>query len=65
MRLLGRVGAKVVMALELPRNEDGQVLAEYAIIVACVVVVCVTILTAVGLNVSALYSKISTNFPTP
>jgi Flp pilus assembly pilin Flp len=65
MELLGRVGAKVVMALELPRDEDGQVLAEYAIIIATVAVVCIAILTAIGLNVSTLYSKISTNFPSP
>lgn len=64
MELLGRVGAKV-MALELPRDEDGQVLAEYAIIIATVAVVCIAILTAIGLNVSTLYSKISTQFPTP
>lgn len=63
MELLGRVGAKV-MTLELPR-EDGQVLAEYAIIIATVAVVCIAILTTIGLNVSTLYSKIITNFPSP
>ncbi|HEY2371494.1 MAG TPA: hypothetical protein VGH82_03010 [Gaiellaceae bacterium] len=65
MDLLGRVGAKVVMALEVPRDEEGQVLAEYAIIVGTVAVVCIAILTAIGLNVSSLYSKISADFPTP
>jgi Flp pilus assembly pilin Flp len=64
MDLPGRVGAKV-MILELPRDEDGQVLAEYAIIIGTVAVVCIAILTAIGLNVSTLYSNISTNFPSP
>jgi Flp pilus assembly pilin Flp len=65
MKLLGRVGVKVVMALQLPRGEDGQVLAEYAIIVGAVVVVCVGILTTIGVNLSSLYSKIAADFPTP
>jgi Flp pilus assembly pilin Flp len=64
MELLGRVGAKV-MILELPRDEDGQVLAEYAIIIGTVAVVCIAMLTAIGVHVSALYSEISTNFPSP
>lgn len=65
MELLGRVGVRVLMALQVPRGEDGQVLAEYAIIIATVAVVCIAILTAIGLHVSTLYSKISTDFPSP
>jgi Flp pilus assembly pilin Flp len=43
--------------------EDGQVLVEYALILAAVAVVCVGLVTSIGIHVSDLYNQIGTLFP--
>jgi pilus assembly protein Flp/PilA len=50
-RLVGRVQAV--------REEDGQAMVEYALILALVSVASILILTTLGTNVSAVYQSIS------
>ena len=44
-------------------DEDGQALVEYALIIAAVAVVCVVIVSAIGLSVSSMLSNVTTLFP--
>lgn len=43
----------------LLRNESGQDLLEYALLVALIALVCVAVITSTGTNVQAIFSKIS------
>jgi Flp pilus assembly pilin Flp len=47
---------------KLRRREEGQALVEYALILFLVSIVSFTVLTAVGGNVSTMYSRIATDF---
>ena len=40
-------------------NEDGPTAVEYAVMLALIIVVCVTAITAVGTNTSKVYSNAS------
>jgi pilus assembly protein Flp/PilA len=42
------------------RREEGQALVEYALILGLISVVAITLLTAVGTDVSQILSKVST-----
>jgi Flp pilus assembly pilin Flp len=44
-------------------REDGQVLAEYAILVGLIAVVCVGVVTTLGVSVSGLFSQVMANWP--
>ncbi|HMI99082.1 MAG TPA: Flp family type IVb pilin [Gaiellaceae bacterium] len=50
----------IVKAFARIRREDGQALAEYALILALVAVVCIGALTVLGTSISAQLSAIST-----
>ena len=44
------------------RDESGQALAEYGLIVALIAVVCIAILTALGLAISGKLGEVSAAF---
>jgi Flp pilus assembly pilin Flp len=44
-------------------REDGQVLAEYAILVGLIAIVCVGVVTTLGVSVSGLFSQVMANWP--
>jgi pilus assembly protein Flp/PilA len=46
------------------QREDGQALVEYALILALIAVVSITVLTALGTGVSAELQKIADKLPT-
>jgi Flp pilus assembly pilin Flp len=60
MRMMDRLLARLVSQ---GTAEEGQVLVEYALILAAIAVVCVALVSAIGLKVSTLYSEIATLFP--
>jgi pilus assembly protein Flp/PilA len=43
------------------REEDGQALVEYALILALIAVVTIAVLQAIGVNVSKILNKVSTS----
>jgi Flp pilus assembly pilin Flp len=45
------------------RNEDGQDLLEYALLVALIAIVAVTAVTAAGLKVDAIFNQIVSDLP--
>jgi Flp pilus assembly pilin Flp len=45
------------------RAEAGQAMVEYALIIACLVILAVTGLTATGTDVASLLSKVANGFP--
>ncbi len=47
----------------LRRNEDGQDLLEYALLVALIAIVAVTAVTAAGVKVDAIFDKIVADLP--
>jgi pilus assembly protein Flp/PilA len=44
-------------------REEGQALVEYALIVALIAVVAITMITLAGQNVSKIFSTIANNLP--
>ena len=42
------------------RDEEGQDLIEYALLVALIALVCVAVVTSTGTNVQGIFEKIST-----
>lgn len=42
------------------QNEDGPTAVEYAVMLALIIVVCITAITAVGSNASAKFQQIAT-----
>jgi pilus assembly protein Flp/PilA len=42
------------------KNEEGQALAEYGLILALIAVICIVALTALGTNVAAKLTEIAT-----
>jgi pilus assembly protein Flp/PilA len=42
-------------------SEDGPTAVEYAVMLALIVVVCITTVRAVGVNASALFSEVASN----
>jgi pilus assembly protein Flp/PilA len=49
----------------LVRNESGQDLLEYALLVALIALVAVATVTSTGTNVSAIFGRITTALATP
>lgn len=49
--------------VELVRQEDGQALVEYALLVALIALVAFGAVNFFGLGVSRLYSKVVVNWP--
>ena len=60
-QLFGVRLAMMLQSLSAPslKREEGQTLAEYALILALIAVVVVVIVTALGSQVSSVFSKIS------
>ena len=54
MRKLGQ------FALNFLKNEDGPTAVEYAVMLALIIVVCITAITALGTNASNTFSYVST-----
>jgi pilus assembly protein Flp/PilA len=46
------------------RNEEGQDLLEYALLVALIAIVCVAAVTTAGENVDAIFTQIGTDLAT-
>ena len=46
-------------------SEDGPTAVEYAVMLALIVIVCLTAITAVGNNASATFSGVATAIATP
>lgn len=46
------------------RNEEGQDLLEYALLVALIAIVAVVAVTSAGKSVEAVFQKIATDIPT-
>lgn len=44
----------------LNREESGASMVEYALLVALIAAACIVILTALGLNISALFGRVNT-----
>jgi pilus assembly protein Flp/PilA len=42
------------------RNEDGPTAVEYAVMLALIIVVCITAITALGTNASSTFSYVAT-----
>lgn len=46
---------------QLIQNEDGPTAVEYAVMLALIVVVCITAITAVGTNANKIFNNVSLN----
>ncbi len=58
-----RIPAVAVLAVQRLRDrEDGQALAEYALIIGLIALVCVAALTALGLNVASKLQGVADAF---
>jgi pilus assembly protein Flp/PilA len=55
--MLSRLQRQVVDFL---RNEDGPTAVEYAVMLALIIVVCITAITALGTNASNTFSYVAT-----
>ncbi len=55
--MLSRLQRQVVDFL---RNEDGPTAVEYAVMLALIIVVCITAITALGTNANNTFSYVST-----
>jgi pilus assembly protein Flp/PilA len=51
---------RILKALERFREEDGAGLAEYALLLVLIAVVCIVALTALGGSISSVFTEIST-----
>jgi len=58
-KLLSLPNRTYLAVLALRDREDGQALVEYALLVSLIAVVSIGILTAVGTNVAAIFTKIN------
>ena len=45
-------------------SEDGPTAVEYAVMLALIVIVCLTAITAIGTNANATFNAVSTSMPT-
>ena len=48
------------LATDFCRSEDGPTAVEYAVMLAMIIVVCITAITAVGTNANKTFTKTST-----
>jgi len=46
------------------QREDGPTAVEYAVMLALIIVVCITAITAVGTNANATFANVSSNLTT-
>jgi len=46
------------------RREDGPTAVEYAVMLALIIVVCITAITAVGTNANTTFTNVATNLTT-
>ncbi len=46
-------------ALDFLRNEDGPTAVEYAVMLALIIVVCISAISALGSNANATFSKVA------
>jgi pilus assembly protein Flp/PilA len=59
VEVLRAIHMRTILALStLKRREEGQALVEYALLVSLIAVVSIAVLTALGHNVSSIFSKI-------
>jgi len=54
---------KVKVLLGRIREDDGQALVEYSLLISLIAIVCIAGVGTFGLRVSALYSQVVTLFP--
>ena len=45
-------------AVDFLKNEDGPTAVEYAVMLALIIVVCITAITALGSNANATFTKV-------
>ena len=50
-----------VVAVALRDREEGQALVEYALLLSLIAIVSIAVLTALGTNVSSIFSSINQN----
>lgn len=62
MRLSGMV-ARLFIGSRRIRDERGQAMVEYALLISLIAMVCIVIVQAMGLSLSSLYSTINSKFP--
>ncbi|MBM4069576.1 MAG: Flp family type IVb pilin [Planctomycetes bacterium] len=55
--MLSRLTRQVV---EFVRREDGPTAVEYAVMLALIIVVCITAITAIGTNANAKFATVAT-----
>lgn len=54
---------KILLDLTRPtENQEGQALAEYALVLAFIAIVCVAAVTAIGLAISGAFGNIAGSF---
>jgi Flp pilus assembly pilin Flp len=64
MKIAGRLHEEILGRLGcLARDDSGQALVEYALLLSLIALVAFGAVNAFGLGVSSLYSKINANFP--
>ena len=49
------------LAVEFLRNEDGPTAVEYAVMLALIIVVCITAITTLGTNAMNTFSSVGTS----
>ena len=54
---------KLKVVLDRIREDDGQALVEYSLLISLIAIVCIAGVGTFGLRVSALYSQVVTLFP--
>lgn len=50
--------------VEFVRNEDGPTAVEYAVMLALIIVVCITAITAIGTNANATFGEVGRTMAT-
>jgi Flp pilus assembly pilin Flp len=63
MNVISRLHDRLADARLAPQHDDGQVLVEYALLVSLIVIVCVGVITTLGLTTSGLFSQVVQNWP--
>ena len=51
----------IARAVRFLRDEDGPTAVEYAVMLALIIVVCITAITTLGTNASATFSNVALN----
>jgi pilus assembly protein Flp/PilA len=50
--------------VEFLKREDGPTAVEYAVMLALIIVVCITAITAIGTNANAVFNNVASNMTT-